>query len=211
MSDSACGCDGASEAQSSDRTEPTDRWVGDGPAADAPLPRDVARATSRFYTAGPIETLGDFVEATRAEAGGSLDVGDLCRVDGRTPHVARTADGTGHFRCFYDGVALAYLADEPVEVHTESPSGTPIALRATPDGEVDAIPSGAVMSLGIAADATDDPDASPTDEEVEGSVCPYVKAFPTRERYRGWAAAVDGATVGLPLTTGTTVAAALTA
>lgn len=34
------------------------------------------------------------------------------------------------------------------------------------------------------------------------AVCPYVKAFPSRESYERWAESVNGATVGMPLAAG---------
>ncbi len=194
--------------QSTDGAAGVDRWVDERPVGAARLPDDVARVMTAFYPAGPVETLDDFVAATRAAVDGdALGVADLCHVDGETPHVARTGDETYRFRCFYDGVALSYLVDEPVEIRTESPGGVPVELRVTPDGTVERSPAEAAMSFGIATEAADVTD--PTVETVYGHVCPYVRAFPTRERYREWAASVDAATVGLPLSAGLPIAAAL--
>lgn len=203
MSDETCSCGGSGVEQP---TEETDRWVDDRPVRSALLPDDVARVMTAFFGTGPVETFDDFVAATREGAGGALAVEDLCHVDGETPHVARAAGETYRFRCFYDGVALAYLVDEPVEIRTESPAGTGIELRVTPDGEVETSPPEAVMSFGIATDAADVTD--PTAEAVYGQVCPYVKAFPSRDSYREWAAAVDAATVGVPIAAGLPIAAA---
>lgn len=191
----------------SPRGDQSDRWLDERPVGAARLPDDVARAMTALYPGPSVETVDDFVAATRTGAGGALAVEDLCHVDRETPHVARTAGETHRFRCFFDGVALASLADEAVEIETESPGGATVELTVTPDGEVDVSPAGAAMSLGIATDAPDVID--PTPEAVYGRVCPYVKAFPSRERYREWAAGVDAATVGLPLVAGLPIAAAL--
>jgi alkylmercury lyase len=156
-------------------------------------------------------TLKDFVQVTRAEVGaGSIQVEDLCHVSGESAHRATTDDETYHFECFHDGIALAYLAGEPVDIRTRSPSGTEIDIHATPDGDVQVTPSGAVMSFGIADEFEHERGTEPTVEAVYANICPYVKAFPSRESYQSWAAAVDGATVGLPLKAGMPIAAALT-
>jgi hypothetical protein len=188
-------------------------WLAERPATTATLPPGTARALGRFFGTEPVETLAAFVEATRTAAGGGVAVEDLCHVDGETPHVAETGEETYRFRCFYDGVALAHLLGEPVEVRTESPGGTAVEVRVSADGEVDATPPGAAMSLGVAtgtgtgtATAGDGPAA----DDVYGAVCPYVLAFPSREHYERWAADVDAATVGMPLPAGVPVAAALT-
>ncbi|WP_313693602.1 organomercurial lyase [Halorarum halobium] len=227
MSDSRCRCCDPTDAPTTDRPASTDRWLDERPAGDASLPPDVADRMNEFYGTS-IGTIDEFVAATRvATGGGAIAREDLCHVEVETPHVARTAGERHHFRCFLDGIALAFIAEEPVEISTVSPSGAPIELDATPDGDVAATPSEAVMSLGIAADvATGDDTASvddaatgddtahvdgaPAVEAVYGAVCPAVKAFPSREHYEGWAAGVDAATVGLPLPLGASIAAALT-
>lgn len=66
------------------------------------------------------------------------------------------------------------------------------------------------MSFGIATDVVDDSDSAPAVEAVCEAICPYVKAFPSPESCESWAAGVNVATVGLPLTEGLAVAAALT-
>lgn len=211
MSGRQSDCCEPTDAQTTEHTTTTDRWLDEQPVSDAPLPPDMATIMNRFYRTESVETLDDFVTATRAEAGGgSIAVADLCHVTDKTAHIATTATETYYFRCFYDGIALAYLADEAVEIRTESPSGSVIELRATPDGDVAATPSETVMSFGIATDVPESTDDAPTVEAVYEAICPYVKAFPSRESYERWAAGVHAATVGLPLTAGMPIAATLT-
>lgn len=207
MSDQPSGT-GPTAERSTDRTPFSERWLDERPVTEATLPPDVARAMEQFYGADSVGTLEAFVAATRAAAGGSIDVEDLCHVEGETPHRATTAEGIFHFRCFYDGVALALLADEPVEIRTESPAGTPIDVQVSADGDVEASPATAAMSLGVAADAPAT-DGAPTPAAVYGAICPYVRAFPTRERYERWAAGAAAATVGMPLDAGVPIAGAL--
>lgn len=206
MSDEICACGESEDEWAADEPTSPDRWIDQQPATTGSLPRDMARLVSRFYSADSVETLGDFVWATRNEAGGAVGIEDLCHVDGESPHVATTSGETYHFRCFYDGVALSFLAAEPVEVTTETPTGEPIEVRTRPDGEVEATPSDAIISFGIAADVEEPADGSPDPEDTYAAVCPYVKAFRSREGYEGWAAAVDAATVGLPLEAGVPIA-----
>jgi alkylmercury lyase len=200
------GCCEQCGAQSPTTTD--DRWIAEQPVLSRSLPDDLATAVREFYGVGQVETLADFVDASRAVAGGDITVEQLCHADRETPHRATAGADTYHFECFYDGIALAHLRSEPADVRTESPSGTTIEIEVSGDGTVDVTPEGAVMTFGIAPDAALDRD--PTTEDVYGAVCPWVRAFPSREAYEGWAAATDAATVGLPLAAGTPVAAALT-
>lgn len=209
--DEQSGDEKSADEQPRDEPAEPNRWIDERPATDGSLPGDVVRLMSRFYTADSVETVGDFVAATRADAGGgAIDVEDLCHVEGDSRHVASTPEETYHFRCFYDGIALSLLADEPVAIATESPAGNSIEVRATPDGEVQSTPEGAVVSFGIAADVETAGESGPDPEDVYAAVCPYVKAFRSREEYESWAAAVDAATLGMPLAAGMPVAMALT-
>lgn len=176
---------------------------------NAPLPPDVRQHASQFF-GREIETLAALAGEIREVAGGndgrnggSFAIDDLCHVETETPHRATTADETYHFKCFYDGIVLAHLTDEPVKIRTESPTGELIEMTASPNGTIDVIPSDAVMSFGIATSVGADPTA-------EMVMCPYVKAFPTREAYAYWAEGSDGTTVGMSLTDGVVFAAALT-
>lgn len=239
MSDNNCRCNGASSVatdettqqnqetsrqtqQMSQKTQQTteetqqmaeqqsDRWLDERPVGTAQLPAAMGQTMSRFYTTGPVETLDDFVAATRAEAdGGPIELTDLCHTDSDTPHVATTLSDTYQFQCFYDGVALAALTEERVEIQTASPAGTEIELQVTAAGDIDTTPENAVMSFGIDADAPEHEGSGPTVEQVYGTICPYVKAFPSRERYEQWAERVDAYTVGLPAIAGFPIARAL--
>ena len=108
---------------------------------------------------------------------------------------------------FLHAVALAALADEPVEVRTESPGGAEVEVHATAE-ELRVTPEAAVFSFGVGPDIAA-PDDGPTVAGVYGSVCPYVRAFPDRAAYERWAEEVPAATVGLPLAGATDIAAAL--
>lgn len=218
MSDQTCGCCGSAageqpeDRESSDRRTTADRWLAARPVTDAALPADVGDAFGRFL-GEDVATLGDIAAAIReASGGGALVVDDLCHAGAPTPHRATVGDETYYFECFYDGVVLAALRDEPVEIRTESPAGAEIELTMAPNGTVDATPTDAVLSFGIASDveppAHDDP---PVDEAAIQAICPYVKAFATRRSYESWAAGVDAATVGAPLADGASFAIALTA
>jgi alkylmercury lyase len=193
-----------------------DRWLAED-VMDTPLPIDMSRSMSQFF-GREIKTLDALAVAIREMADGSddddpLTSNDLCHAGGETPHRATTADETYHFRCFYDGVALAHLTDEPVEIQTGSPAGELIEMSVSPGGNVDVTPPDAAMSFGIATGepSVDDTDAGPAIEEIAMRVmCPYVKAFSTRAAYENWAESVDGATVGMSLASGMPIAAALT-
>jgi hypothetical protein len=213
MTDQTCECCGSVERQPADESgaaEPAaDRWIGDAAPLTTPLPDDVRTAMERFLGDASVVTLEDWVAELRRRVGGAIDVEQLCHADGRTEHWGEL-DGTRyHFRCFYDAVALAELASRPVEIHTTSPDGTGIDARATGDGELTATPSTAVVSFGIAPDAS--PAGKPTLEDAYDAICPTVRAFPTRAAYERWAARTTAATVGLPLSAATGVATGLVA
>ena len=216
MSDRDC-CETTAPSTTSTTTD--DRWLAED-VMNAPLPSDMKEYMSQFF-GRETETLDAFAVAIREAAGGSggdgddpLTIENLCHAGVETPHRATTADETYHFRCFYDGVALAHLTDEPVEIQTESPAGELIEMSVSPNGDIDVTPADAVMSFGIATDveeSVDDTNAGPSIEEIVMKVmCPYVKAFPTRAAYEHWAESVDGMTVGMPLAAGMPIAAALT-
>jgi hypothetical protein len=214
MSDHDC-CE--TTTPSTDSTTADDRWIAED-VMNAPLPSTMTRSMSQFF-GREIETLDAFVVAIRevTDGGGDgddpLSINDLCHTGVETPHRATTADETYHFRCFYDGVALAHLVDELVEIQTESPAGEIIAMSVSPNGDIDVTPADAVMSFGIATDvpSVDDTNAGPSIEEMAMKVmCPYVKAFSTRAAYEHWAESVDGTTVGMSLAAGMPIAVALT-
>lgn len=189
-----------------------ERFLGESrsgsPFLEAELPADLRTALGRFLGIGPVDTLGEWAAACRRRVGGgSIGLDDLCHSGSATNHRAELEGETYHFRCFYDAVVLAALADAPVDVRTESPDGTEIEARAVGTEELTATPADAVFSFGVAADAPADGD--PTLEDVYEAVCPYVKAFPTRDAYEEWARDVPAATVATSLAGATDLAAAL--
>lgn len=181
-------------------------WI-DGPVLDATLPDPVAAALGRFAGTGPVDSVGAWAEDLRRRVGGSLGVDDLCHADAPSPHRGTLDGEVHHFRCFYDAVALAALADERVRIRTESPGGSAIEATATPEGDLSVDPAGAVFSLGV--DETAAPDGTPALEDAYAAICPYVRAFPNRQAYHDWRATVPAATVAMPLDGATALAAAL--
>lgn len=177
----------------------------------AQLPGDVSRNMSGFFGES-IATFDDMVEAIRSMVeGNGIAIDELCHVEGETDHYAETADETYYFRCFYDGIALAHLLDEPVKIRTETPTNEPIEMEASPESDIEVTPSDAVMSFGVATDQEVPARDTPTAQEVYGAICPYVKAFHTHEDYKNWAKDVAATTVGIPLEAGVPIAASLTA
>uniref|UniRef100_A0A7D5GNV5 Alkylmercury lyase n=2 Tax=Natrinema halophilum TaxID=1699371 RepID=A0A7D5GNV5_9EURY len=190
-------------------TAPGDRWLGDSSPTEAPLPGDVRTAMERFFGDASITTLEDWTGELRRRTGGAIEVDELCHADGETDHWGELDGDRYDFQCFYDAVALAEIASEPVEIHTVSPDGTDIEARATGDGELTATPSTAVVSFGTTVDGSHLPDGEPTLEDAYTAICPSVRAFPTRRAYERWAAKTQAATVGMPLSAATAVATEL--
>jgi hypothetical protein len=186
----------------------TGRWLDTEEPLEAPLPADLGAPLGRLIGEPPVETIAEWLAAVRRLTdGGAIGIEHLCHADGETPHRGRMDGETYSFQCFYDAVALAALADEPVEVRTESPAGAEIEAHATAE-ELRVTPEGAVFSFGVGPDIAA-PDDGPTVGDIYGAVCPYVRAFPDRAAYERWAEAVPAATVGLPLAGATDIAAAL--
>ena len=211
MSHDDCNCGDLTVEQADESTENPDTWIEERPVKTAQLPVDVAGDMSRFFGES-IEAFDDMISAIRSVTeGNGISVDELCHVEEETPHYAETEEETFYFRCFYDGIALAHLVDEPAEIRTETPSNEPIRMQASPEGDIDVTPSDAVMSFGVATDHGLPAGESPTAEEVYEGVCPYVKAFHTREDYERWTTDVAASTVGIPLESGVPIAAALTA
>lgn len=214
MTEQSCECCGTVRRRSveaeSEGEPAVDRWIGDATVTNATLPDDVQTAMERFFGDASIATLEDWItEIRRGISGGSIAIEELCHADGETDHWGEL-DGTRyHFRCFYDAVALAELASEPVQIHTKSPDGTIIEARATGDGDLTATPSTAVVSFGIATEDSPPADAEPSLEDAYAVICPSVRAFPTRSAYEQWAARTAAATVGMPLSAATAVATGL--
>jgi alkylmercury lyase len=208
MSDQACDCCEPTVDQSTERIRPQDRWLNER-VTNAPLPPDVANLLGQFLGEESIETLDDFVIAAREATGGSLSIDDLCHAGRETSHRAVLEGETYHFLCFLDAIVLTHLTEKPIDIYTESPANETIEMRALPNGDVDASPSDEVMSFGITADVKPPTDERLSSEEAFTAMCPYVKAFPTREAYERWAESVDAATVGMSLAAGVEIAVAL--
>lgn len=187
-----------------------DRWLADRPVTGAALPADVRAAMGRFIGERSSETLGDWVgELRRRSGGGSSDADDLCHASDETSHWGVVDGEKYHFRCFYDAVALAELADVPVDVHTECPDGSDIESTALGSGDVRVAPATAAVSFGIARDVPSG--ADPTLREVYTAICQYVRAFRSRAAYENWARATPASTVGMPFASGVDVATELVA
>jgi hypothetical protein len=208
------GTDDVTNADESNDTDDTrdrvtaERWLTD-PVLDADLPPDVRAALGRLTGAGSVPTLGDWIaDVRRLTGGGGIGIGDLCHAEAETPHWGELDGERYHFLCFYDAVLLSGLAEEPVDILTESPEGAVIQAHATGTDDLTVTPPDAVVSFGVERAAAPSGDAlSPSD--LYAAVCPYVKAFPDRDAYRTWAAETSGATVAMPLAGATEVAAAL--
>lgn len=211
MSEQDCNCGDLTVDQATEQTANSGSWIKGRPVKSAELPEAVADNMSRFFGES-IESFDDMVAVIRSGvAGNGIVIDELCHVEGETPHYAQTDDQTYYFRCFYDGIALAHLVDEPVEIRTETPTNGTIEIQASPESGIDITPSGAVMSFGVATETDVPGDETPSAQDVYGAVCPYVKAFHTREDYGSWAQDVAATTVGIPLESGVPIAAALAA
>jgi len=211
MSDQDCNCADLTVEQATEQAPDSDGWIAERPVRTAELPETVAENMSRFYGES-VESFDDMVAAIRnVVEGDGIAVDELCHVEGETPHYAKTDDETYYFRCFYDGIALAHLVDEPVEIQTETPTNEPISIETSPQSDIDVTPPDAVMSFGVATDSDVPVEDVPTAQDIYGAVCPYVKAFHTRADYERWSEDVAATTVGIPLDSGVPIAAALTA
>lgn len=219
MATETCGCDSCGGESTDDSTGATrkdrpsldERWLGGDDPLAAPLPADVRAGMERLLPGESVATLADWVDALRRVAadGGPIGVDDLCHADGETPHRGTLHGETHHFQCFFDAVALAELADAPVDIRTESPGGTVVEARASGDGDLSVTPDDAVVSFGARRDV-DPSDGDPTLGDAYATICPAVKAFPDRAAYERWAADTPAATVAMPLSAGLGVARALT-
>ncbi len=211
MSQQDCKCSDLTTDQATRQASDTDRWIEERPVQTAKLPAAVAANMSRFFGES-INAFDDMIAAIRTVVeGDGIAIDELCQVEGTTPHSAKTHSETYYFRCFYDGIALAQLVNEPVEIHTETPTNDPIEMQASPTGDIAVTPSDAVMSFGVATNSDVPAGDRPTTHDVYGAVCPYVKAFHTRDEYERWATKVAATTVGIPLESGVPIATALTA
>lgn len=158
-------------------------------------------------------TFGEYVDemASLIERDGlDVDLDTLCTTD-ESPHRATFRGETQHYHCTLDAVIVPFLADDVdrVDIETVSPvSGHPITYTVT-DSAIEAEPAGAVLSFGVGADL----EAPSPDERSPAlayrRVCPYGKAFASREEYERWAEATDAHTMPLTLEDALALAAAL--
>jgi len=186
-------------------------WEPDGVGLDEPLPPELQSALGQFVGRDSVATLGEWVEEVRRQTGGgSMDLEALCHSEESTGHWGEMAGERYHFVCFYDAVIMAAIADEPVDIHTESPDGAVIEAHSLGGSGLSVTPESAVFSFGISTEMVTGDDG-PTLQDGYQAVCPYVKAFPNREAYDAWAETVDAATVAMPLAGATEIASALAA
>lgn len=192
------------------RNETADRWITDTSALEVELPTDVQARLGQLLGEAPVETLGDWIAGVRRmTGGGAIAIDDLCHSNAETGHWGEMNGNRYHFRCFYDAVVLAALADQPVDIRTESPGGAIIMAKAAGTTDLTVMPSEAVFSFGIHDRLAPSRDGDPSPAEVYAAVCPYVRAFPHPDAYNEWASSVSAATVAMPLAGATDLAAAL--
>lgn len=186
------------------------RWLTGTPVLETQLPEDLQRPLGRLLGEAPVETLGEWIDAIRRHTGGGpISTEQLCHVSTQTPHWGELGGTRYHFRCFFDAVILSALVDEPVDLRTESPDGAVVLAEAAGTDELEVSPETAVFSFGVAEAVTPPEADGPSAVDVYAAVCPYVRAFPHPDAYHRWADAVPAATVAMPLSEGTDVAAAL--
>lgn len=152
------------------------------------------------------EAIGDIADREGIKTG----IRALCTTD-ESPHAARFDGITQHFLCVQDAFIVPYVTDdvETVEITTESPtSGDPIEITVT-DDRAETDPPSAVLSVGVAADATAPPAETDTLGAAYGQICPYGNAFRTREEYEQWAGTVDAVTMATPVEDALRLAAAI--
>ncbi|MFB6360080.1 MAG: organomercurial lyase [Halobacteriales archaeon] len=185
-------------------------WIGRDSVLEAELPDPLKTRLGRLIGNRSVDTFADWVtEIRQFTGGGSISVEDLCHAASETDHWGELDGKRYDFRCFYDAVILAALADEPVDIRTVSPEGSAITAKAIGTSDLTVSPEQAVFSFGVAANVEGPADGEPSAAEVYAAVCPYVRAFRSPAAYAGWAEEVSAATVGMPLQGATSLAAAL--
>lgn len=211
MVDDTCPCCGGADERKAESGAPRGRLIADDSPLDAELPRELRSALGRFLGVDSVDTLGEWAGEVRHHVGGgSIGLEELCLSGDETEHRGRVDGKRYYFECFYDAVILAALSDRPVDIRTRSPDGTVIEARAVGTDELTVRPSETVFSFGIDETVgTVADDEGPSLERGYAAICPYVKAFPTPEAYDRWAESVPAATVAMPLTGATDLAAEL--
>lgn len=199
---------GTDGTMSESDAEPTDRFMT-GDVLSTPLPEDLQSALGAFVGKDAVDTLDEWTAVVRQyTSGDGIATEELCHADEETPHWGELDGDRYHFVCFYDAVILSVLADQPVDIRTESPEGTVIEARAVGSSDLTVTPETAVFSFGLSTEAADS-DGEPAIEDMYSAGCPYVKAFPNRDAYEQWANSVPAVTVATPLAGATELAAAL--
>ena len=197
------------------------------------LPRSVAASVAELLECDPeaLETVRSFVDAFETHHGDWLPVGfDLLCVDSRGPHHAVVGEEEYRLLCVLDAFGLAHLCGDTVVVTSAVPGGGELTLQITEhavevlDGVSDGVdeqrgdtrpendgvaPAGGEPVLSFGAAASPDVESPVAPEDVYRSGCPYLHAFPDRERYERWAARSDGETIALPLSAGVPLARAI--
>jgi hypothetical protein len=188
----------------------TGQWQIDGSVLTTELPDELGSLLGQFLGTTPIDTLSEWVASVHHHIDGpSLTINELCLTDEQTDHWGMVDGEHYYFACFYDAVILAALVDSPVDIQTKSPGGTVIEARAVSNHELTAAPDGAVFSFGIHEEVSPPSDGESSVEAGYSAICPYVRAFPTIDAYKQWAARVPAATISMPLAGATELAAGL--
>jgi hypothetical protein len=204
-------CCGTTDATTGESDGGATRWRPDGSGLDEALPPALQKALGRFVGRESVDSLGEWVSEVREQTGGgSMSLEALCHADEDTGHWGEMGGERYHFACFYDAVIMAALADEAVDVRTESPEGAVIEAQSVGGSDLSVTPDDAVFSFGISTTVATG-DGGPTLQDGYEAVCPYVKAFPDRHAYEAWADTVDASTVAMPLEGATEIATALAA
>lgn len=210
MEDHSSDREHARERRASSDTPATGTVLSSDAPRDELLPPDLQVALARFLGTDSVQTLRTWNRSLREIVGdGRITVDHLCLTSEETPHRGRIDGDTHYFACFFDAVILAALAEEPVEIRTESPQGVEITARVRDYTILNVDPPEAVFSFGIDRHVDPPEEEGPSFQEGYASICPYVKAFPTAEAYRTWATTAPAPTVALPLTAATDLARSL--
>lgn len=193
-----------------DGGESSEPWDPGPDVLEAELPLEIREALGSFLEDKSINTLADWVgEIRRRTGGGSISIDELCHSSTDTEHWGDVDGERYHFLCFYDAVILAAMTDEPVDIRTESPDGTVITAAAVGSDELRVTPEESVFSFGVDPSVLGNEKGDPSLGDVYAAVCPFVRAFPNRSAYKEWRNQVPAATVALPLSGATELAAAL--
>lgn len=158
-------------------------------------------------------TFGEYVDemASLVERDGlEVDLDTLCTTDD-SPHRATFRGETQHYHCTLDALIVPFLADDVdrVDIETASPvSGDPITYTVA-DAAIEVEPTEAVLSFGVGTDVEGPSPDARSPALAYRRVCPYGKAFASREEYEQWAEATDAHTMPMTLEDALALAEAL--